>query len=187
MTVAARLSRLAWLLLGSAKNLSLAFALCSMSACILPIGPDFQDPLSAPNSAPMILGASPQAGFVVTGSPTGMSSFHVTVLDLNGEDDLHVRWLADYPPKQDATRIVVSDRVVAHSPDNQPVTQDVSQDIGCSNLLAPGLTQHQIMVLIADRAYESVAFNTDNLTNLIDDKGYVTSVSWTLSLECRSP
>ena len=41
------------------------------------------------------------------------------------------------------------------------------------------------MVLIADRAFEPIKFDVDNLTKLVDDKGYVTSVSWTLSVECR--
>jgi hypothetical protein len=186
MTAAARVLRLARLLLGQARYPTTIFALCSMSACVLPIAPDFQDPLSSPNYSPFIISSSPPSGSIVTGMPTTTTTFRVTVSDPNVGDDLHVRWLADYPPISDAnTRLLVSDLIISHSADGQPIVQDVSLDIGCRQQLSPQLMQHQVMVLIADREYEAVRLDQDNLTKLVDPAGFVVSASWILSVECR--
>src|ERR1022692_3049952 len=57
--------------------------LLPMSACIIPVGPDFQDPPAAPNYAPYIISANPDFfSIVATQSPT----FEVTVTDPNGGD-----------------------------------------------------------------------------------------------------
>jgi hypothetical protein len=188
MTAAARVLRLARLLLGQARYPTTILALCSMSACVLPIAPDFQDPLSSPNYSPFIISSSPQAGSIVTGMPTTTTTFRVTVSDPNVGDDLHVRWLADYPPLSAAnTRLLVSDSVISHSADGQPIVQDVSVAIGCrQSVLSPQLTQHQVTVLVADRAYEALPLDgSDNLTKLVDDAGFIVSASWILTVECR--
>src|SRR5215471_15875644 len=80
-----------------------------MSACILPVAPEFQDPPASENFGPVITDSSPALGSVVTkvgGAP--LPPFRVTITDPNLGDNLHVRWLADYPPRSNNTRTLVA-------------------------------------------------------------------------------
>jgi hypothetical protein len=186
MTAAARVLRLAHLLLSLARYPTTILALCSMSACVLPIAPDFQDPLSSPNYSPFIISSSPPAGSIVTGMPTTTTTFRVTVSDPNVGDDLHIRWLVDYPPLSPTITRIVPDTTISHSADGQPIVQDAFEPIGCSQqLLSPTLNQHQVMVLIADRPFETLRLDQDNVTKLVDDAGFVVSASWILTVGCR--
>jgi hypothetical protein len=122
MTAAPRLPRVARMLLCSwSRTLSIC-ALLLMSACVLPIGPDFQDPLSSPNYAPYFVDTLPVAGSIVTATST-VPLFRVTVQDPNGGDNLQVRWIADYPPFTDNTRVilVVADRLFLDPVAGKPV------------------------------------------------------------------
>src|SRR5207244_709655 len=51
-------------------------------ACVVPVGPQFQDPPATQNYEPRILAAQPPLGERVTGT-----TFHVTVQDPNVLDD----------------------------------------------------------------------------------------------------
>src|SRR5437870_8232998 len=66
------------------KLLLLLFA-SPMSACIIPAGPQFQDPAGVPDSPPFLLAVSPDEG-----STTTKDTFTVTPSDINVGDDLYV-------------------------------------------------------------------------------------------------
>jgi len=76
----------------------LATLLCSMSACIIPVAPNFQDPVSSPEAAPWIHDPSPydfgQTISVSAGRPANITA---RVTDLNGSDLLYQKWLVNPP------------------------------------------------------------------------------------------
>src|SRR3954467_10422154 len=65
------------------KLLLLLFA-SPMSACIIPAGPEFQDPPGVPDSPPVLLGESPDEGSTTT---KDAPEFTVTPSDINVGDD----------------------------------------------------------------------------------------------------
>ena len=69
-----------------------------LSACIIPIAPEWQDPLAAENVAPRFIESTPPFGSIdLTVPPDGAASMLVVVTDPNVRDDLHVRLVADFP------------------------------------------------------------------------------------------
>src|SRR5690242_202058 len=87
----ARRSPLARLLLKTGVKLLLSFAAASsMSACIIPVGPEFQDPPGGPNAAPEILNPNFFTGTAVASTST--QDFSFTVSDPNG-DPMWFRWV----------------------------------------------------------------------------------------------
>src|SRR5450432_1643876 len=83
-----RPSRLAHLLLLSlsilpvpAAPVALSLIMLSTSACIIPLGPDFQDPVAEPNDPPFFESASPDFGSIVTPPATSPLTFAVTLTD----------------------------------------------------------------------------------------------------------
>jgi hypothetical protein len=59
---------------------------------VLPIGPEFEPERNMP---PFVIRAEPAIASIVRNQD---QVFQVTVEDFNRLDDLHVRWLIDYPP-----------------------------------------------------------------------------------------
>ena len=86
------------------------FALFPLGGCVLPVGPEFQDPPEEDNQVPYFV--APPGG--VDGPPfyeqtvtiSGTQMFVVKVADANLGDDLTVRWLANYPPGTKATKLL---------------------------------------------------------------------------------
>lgn len=70
-----------------------------LPACVLPVGPDFQDPPTVPNYPPYFVAVGPNTPFfssTVAISDSG-TTFEVIVADPNAGDTLSVRWVSDYP------------------------------------------------------------------------------------------
>lgn len=153
------------------------------SGCVLPVGPQFQDPPAAQNYAPTFTNVNPVNGKIVT-----TTTFSVTFVDPNLSDDLHVEWIADYPPYTANTRSLIQPQTLPHSMTaTTPVQQDSSVMVDCAHSnLAPGLTQHQIMVIVADREFLSPDAQPQDrkLTALPDGAGSV-EAHWILTLECK--
>ena len=189
MTATTRLPLVARMLLRS----GLLSLVSVMSACVLPIAPEFQDPPAEANFAPVILdGSDPPIGWVVTApTPESIPTFTVFVSDPNLEDDLHVRWIADYPPNTANTRDMVPDFPVTHSSNGLPLDQPVSVTPSCSAHNLAKIPQHQIMVVVADGEFDNspppVGMPVD-LTKLKDvdgrDDRKKVIATWTLNLEC---
>jgi hypothetical protein len=153
----------------------------STSACIIPLGPDFQDPVATPNAAPYFESAHPDFGSVVT--PPGLQ-FTVTVTDPNVGDDLHIRWVADYPGAN--YRTLTPESFVAHSTNGTPLRTTVSATVDCllDNLAMTSDGEHRVEVIVADRPFvESSGTQLD----LVMDPGLVVRASWVLEqLSCPS-
>src|SRR3954470_19920657 len=83
------------------RKLLLLLVASPMSACIIPAGPEFQDPPGVPDSPPFRWTESPPVGTtVVSATPT----FSVTPGDYNLDDPIYVKWIIDFPPLDNVTR-----------------------------------------------------------------------------------
>jgi len=191
MTASARFFRLARSLLVLLQSfVRTAFVLLlvpHISACVLPIAPDFQDPPASENFAPIITDSSPALGSIVTAIGGVLPTFRVTISDPNLGDDLHVRWLADYPMYSVNTRTLVNDFLVPHSTNGQPLKQDVSvTNLDCVTYNLAPIAQHQLMVMVADRPFTNPIPQNHNFAS-VDAPGLVTVGSWVFNLDCGSP
>jgi len=159
------------------------------AGCVIPIGPDFQDPPASQNYAPYILDSDPTLGAIATATPAADVTFHVTVSDPNAGDNLTVRWILDYPPYGVNTR-PQPDEVLAHDPDGQVherVVPPFTPDCVLSSLAK--IPSHQVMVVISDRGFLPVAnpgAASADLTRVPDDGHRVTG-TWTLDVDCTTP
>ncbi|MEA2696143.1 MAG: hypothetical protein QOI66_414, partial [Myxococcales bacterium] len=133
----------------SLVTLLLSLSLSLSSACVIPLAPEFEDPPAAQNIAPIITDSFPINGAVV--STRSSADFRVTVFDPNSSDDLHVRWIADYPPYGPNTRLLRSPDL-PHGMTASFQQTDITIDCINSNL-ALGLAQHQIMMIVADQLF----------------------------------
>jgi hypothetical protein len=148
------------------------------SACVLPIAPEFQDPPASVNFEPTFVDTDPPAGSIVTANPT--ATFKLVLQDQNVNDDLHVRFIFDFPPLSDATS-AVDLPIVVHSPtgqllDAQPFTPDCRL-----HRIAPG-SVHQLFVVVADRPFDLPGSPPD-FERLPPDAKKNTR-SWTLNMDC---
>jgi hypothetical protein len=153
-----------------------------MSACIIPVAPEFQDPTASPNYAPYIISLSPDFDSIVTNP-----MFSVTFIDPNVDDDLHVRWLADYPSTTGNYRSLFGDTTYAHSVDGRAQQFTDARTIDCAlatlvNLPMTSDGQHRIEVIIGDRDFSSGA-----TLDAVDPPGLVARASWILQISCPSP
>jgi len=157
-------------------------ALLSMSACVLPIAPEFQDPPASENYAPVFIDTNPQAGQIVTASP--VAKFTVVVEDPNVGDDLQVRWIADYPPITDSTSVMAT-TPVPHAAGATVSSHEVSIEPNCALHHLARIPSHQIAVIVADRPFldPGTPINFERLP--LD--GLKNSRSWILNLDCSVP
>lgn len=131
------------------KLLLLLFA-SPMSACIIPAGPEFQDPEGVPDSPPFLISVSPDQGStVVTGDP----EFTVTPSDVNVGDDLYVMWLTEYPPLTEQSNVGTSSTIY-HSEDGSPLAEPRSFRPNCYQVNRR-ISTHQIMAVISDSPFVS--------------------------------
>jgi hypothetical protein len=186
MTASTRERRVARMLLRSAGICLVSV----MSACVLPIAPEFQDPPAAANFSPVITDSVPPIGMIVDAVPTRVPAFTVSVTDPNLGDNLHVRWLADFPPDTANTRDMVPDFEIDHRTDGRPILMDSSVTPSCSAHNLAKIPQHQIMAIVADRPFDDSPpppGMAADLTKLLDPDGQGKKViaTWTLNLECQ--
>jgi hypothetical protein len=168
-------SRLARLLLHCGRRLLLPLLVLSMPACIIPVGPEFRDPSGVPNSPPFITFAAPEIGRVVT-QPT----FQFTVEDHNLGDTLYVRWLIDFPPFTQGTTVIFPPDIFMNPQDSDRLQFVVTKRFECAGP-AP-LPSHQIMAIVADRAFEPTPQNPA----AVPEGGHSVTATWTWnSTDCR--
>jgi len=124
-----------------------------MSACIIPVAPDFQDPPSVPTSGPTLSGFSPgNFGELVTVPvPQGLL-FSANVTDLDPRATLRIRWLVDYPPDSDATTLVELGSITP-SADGLTIKQQAittQTPVDCGWIKQPLTSTHQLELVVAD-------------------------------------
>ena len=177
----ARRSPLARLLLNPRLALLSLAALHPMFACVIPVAPDFKDPLAAANAPPAIISATPDFGRVVSVAPS--LTFRIQVVDPNVNDALWVRWVVDYPPFRPETNAYP----LEHYP--PPATgvfhfESPSHLLDCSSGFGAVTTPQQFAVFVSDRQLlDNTAENNEHL-DLTQPGGYVASGSWTVVFQC---
>lgn len=158
------------LLLSRHKLCLLVLLLLSMSACIIPMGPEFRDPPGEPNASPIIRSAKPDIGWVAA-----QNTFEISVEDPNAEDKLFLRWIIDYPPFTLGTSMVVPTESILPLADGspRPFPESRNKTFSCASLRP--LPRHQIMVIVSDRQF------LDDLSDLAaaQDGARTVSAAWT--------
>jgi len=162
-----------------------------MSACIIPVTPNFQDPPSVPASPPYLFNFEPQnfGGVVTVPVPAG-KTFSANVSDEDLSAELHVRWVVDYPPFVDGvTYFPGQTTTISRSANGQTINQVITQAIDCSWITQPLTSTHQLELIVADRELlESSTFGlmADNKLDSTDPKnpGHVVRAFWNISISC---
>jgi len=159
----------------------LVLAMLAMSGvgCVIPVGPQFQDPLAAQNYQPRITYTDP-----VEGTPTGSMNFTITVTDPNVGDSLYVRWIFDYPPFHESTRRLPDNRLGPPAGGTPTPRTLPTMTVSCSQL-APNsaedsLGRHQVMVVVADRPFA----DDDETPDQVTAPGLTDTAYWTLNHSC---
>jgi len=152
-----------------------------MFACVIPVAPDFQDPLAAANVPPAILAADPQFGSVLT--VTSSFTFRISVVDPNSSDWLYVRWVLDYPPFQPTTS-KIDDNPYPPPATGTVHTENPSHAFDCSNGFATITTPQRLEVFVADRALEQRTAENNNRLDIVESGGYVARGNWTVLFQC---
>jgi len=178
-----RVRRLARLLLfqGLPALLALWISL-PMSGCIIPVAPDFQDPVSSPNYPPYLSNPSPQFGRLVTvqaGVQVAVSAF---VSDPNLTDTLYYQWVYDdTTPPNPAVTHALGYFPLTQPPDGSP-QQIPPVEVNCGlGLAATSTSLHQLELIVSDRE------PNPHPTGPFDDipfPGYKVYGNWPLLLLC---
>jgi hypothetical protein len=127
-----------------------ALASITVSACVIPIAPQFDDPET--NSPPFISDSSPGEGVIITpGQAATPSIITVTLGDLNVSDLLFVRWLVDYPNPGAAS----SDSRVLMKLEPAPTGKIERGEIKFRPTCpaTPGLSLRRLVLSVADRKF----------------------------------
>jgi hypothetical protein len=167
----ARRSPLARLLLTNGVKLLLSFAAASsMSACIIPIGPEFQDPPGAPNAPPQILDPDPTWGAEVAATTAALKTFQFNVTDANAADVLYIKWIVEgFAVRSDTSML---------TPDNRGMR--LTKLVTCNDIINKALSRHPVMAVVADRKF----IEGDPDLMRVEDQGIATPITWTLNLTC---
>lgn len=153
-----------------------------MSACVLPIAPEFQDPPASQNYPPYFVSTEPEIGSVVN---TPM--FRVSVLDPNLGDTLHFRWLADYPLFTGNTRVLIRDLESPPPTNGSLQFRESFVQPDCNLNTLAKLPSHRIMVIVSDREFLNPMKegSTEVDFGRIPSDGHKLVASWTLDMECK--
>jgi hypothetical protein len=161
-----------------------------MFACVIPVAPDFQDPLAAANVPPYLHDWMPARGpvFSVFGSATSLptTNFTVQITDPNVDDTIYYRWVLNYPPSSGTTTIAFS---APDAQDGPPATGAVHNftanfPMNCAVVqgqsISSGLEQH-FSLFVADRE-----FVTSLKLDQVPRGTYLQEIDWTLIFQCGS-
>jgi hypothetical protein len=158
----------------------LGASLTTMPACIIPVGPDFQDPVSSPNYAPYLTNPNPAFGTVQQIASTQIFPFVAYASDPNG-DTLYFQWVIDYPPYTQGTTSTIGSGMVPSS--TSPPGTELSVPISCaSNPRANATSLHQLELIVADRPFTPAPTGPD--LDIVPSPGLVTHGDWTFYLSC---
>ena len=153
-----------------------------ISACVVPVAPQFADPPG--NSPPYVVSSVPPAGAVLPASADAGDAITIKVIlgDANLDDKLVARWLVDYPPYDEAISRAVPD--VRLPPSGQVNREPITFAPSCSeNQIAPGSVSHRVTLSVADRPFLPPD-DSDLRLDLAPDQGFVVRTTWVLNLAC---
>jgi hypothetical protein len=141
--------------------LPLLLAASLTPACIIPVGPEWHDPLGVPNAAPEILNPNHEEGAEVFATATDPAEFEFSVNDVNGD--------------RLSFRVILHDQVLRT---DTVVTPRIMERIECNMIANKTVTRHPIKIVVADRA-----FTSDNLG--VSEGGKLAIITWNLNMACQ--
>jgi len=128
------------------RKLFLLLAASLTPACIIPVGPNWQDPPGEENAAPTIISEMPEVG---TRGTSG--AFRVVVSDAEG-DQLFSKWFVDFPPFVPGTSYVGMEQPLMQAGPGMPVPAETTFD--CGPYIQSSQPTHRIMLAIHDRHFK---------------------------------
>lgn len=154
-----------------------------MAACIIPVAPEFQDPVGSPNLPPELSLDMPTFGSIVSlPDPHQGKTFSFQAVDPNTSQSLSARWLVEYPPFVSGLSRVVQTDTPRQQPNNGsalPFSLPASCDLGT---FAPGASNvHQLQVLVSDAKF------LDSPPDQVETGGTIARQNWTVLVSCPSP
>jgi hypothetical protein len=166
--------------------LLLFVATSSMSACIIPVGPEFQDPPATVDAPPYVLSSTPQVATPVTVAPNGEVDFVVTVVDPEVGATIYYQWALDYPPNVPGTTLSGGppDEILPLG-DGKP-TQGALKTfpLRCTTFLASPTSgsNHVLALILADRQLSQTRFG-----QIDDHTGVVAPTTiWPVNMPCQA-
>ncbi len=154
-----------------------------IAGCVIPIGPEFQDPVHSPEYAPVLVDQTPAFGSIVTVDLRTPQQFIVLASDLNPGDELYWEWVLDYPPYVQGTTQAFGEGY-APAPASGPQVHTITQRVGCEIGPNPnGPTQHQLKLIVGDKplTYDAV------MMKFVATGGKTDEGNWTVTLACPLP
>jgi hypothetical protein len=151
--------------------------LAGTPGCILPLAPEFVEETRAP---PFVVTARPAVGSRVS---TFEGGFEVVVQDPNSTDDLHVRWVIDYPPFIDNLSRPFDVSKQGNLGPGQTNRHRVALAPNClQHRISPTISQHRLMLLISDRPFEEMpaARNPEK----VPPDAHLLQLVWMFDLDC---
>jgi len=123
----------------------------ALSACVLPIGPEFEDPPAVANFQPFVVSVDPDAETTqqILAKPP---KFKIQVSDPNPGDKLTVRWVANYPLYvQNATYLVGDSQEMALPPEPEGRVTFESPELSCDKF--PLSTEKTLVAIVSDDGF----------------------------------
>jgi hypothetical protein len=123
----------------------------AVPSCVLPIGPEFQDPPPVPNYQPYFAGfdpAYPEQTYQILSVP---SQLEIDLNDPNPGDKLAVRWIANYPPFVPNATNVIADYKPMALPADSTNLRVFSPDLTCIKF--PLAAEKNLVVIVSDRDF----------------------------------
>ena len=167
-----------------------------MSACIIPVAPNFQDPPSAPNAPPYLSNFQANSqptnvGEIVTIPGTGQVTFSANVTDIDVGETLSYLWVLDYPPFKgnNVTKLGNQGSILPRL-DGQPITNmPLTQLVECNFIGRPSEGAHQLELIVADREFsKDPNLSADNILDSLPpgSDGFVVRAPWTIVASCSA-
>jgi hypothetical protein len=169
----------------SRARLSTSALFLALSACVVPVAPDFEDPEE--NFAPYLITSNPSPGSIITAVGRRAPPLSVTVADPNHADKLYVRWIFNYPTFQSTTSNW--DGPILPPPTNGRDVRDpfnISADCDVHNIFKGGLRQHRMMLAVSDREFlpPDEAEDQDFRLTAVPKEARLLRLIWTLNMDC---
>ncbi len=155
------------------------WTLFAASACIIPLAPEFEAPEA--NLSPYIVSAEPRVAAEV-----GENEEIVVVLaDPNLGDELHLRWVFNYPPFVSATSRLFEGGVLPAPLGGNPIRSRVARvQPECFRDLLPNVPYHRAMLVVSDRPFLPAVDSLHPFDHVPPD-ALVVRASWVVRKECQ--
>ena len=146
---------------------------------MIPIGPDFQDPVASPNYPPFLHDETPIAGSAFTVADDLTQEVKVFATDLNAGDKLYYEWVLDYPPYVKETTKVLPPQTLP-APASGPQTQMIALTVRCDlGWVFSGPAQRHLQIILSDRPLSG---NLDAQESFPGDP--IARQTWNVILSC---